>query len=276
MVFWIEALKTILLGIVEGVTEWLPISSTGHIILVERVLALKASEAFKEMFNIVIQLGAIMAVIVLYFHRLNPLAKSKTKEEKNSTWKLWLKVVVAIIPSGIVGLLLDDWFDTYANTPPVIAAALILYGIIFMVLEKWMVIAPKSKSTDEITYRQAIGIGAFQMLSIVPGTSRSGSTMIGGMLTGTSRSVAAEFSFFMAIPTMLGYSGLKVLKFVLGGNKMLPEEVGILLLGCVVSFLVSLAVIKGLMAYVKKHTFLPFGVYRIVLGIVVLLVFYLH
>ena len=276
MVFWIEALKTILLGIVEGVTEWLPISSTGHIILVERVLALKASEAFKEMFNIVIQLGAIMAVIVLYFHRLNPLAKSKTKEEKNSTWKLWLKVVVAIIPSGIVGLLLDDWFDTYANTPPVIAAALILYGIIFMVLEKWMVIAPKSNSTDEMTYRQAIGIGAFQMLSIVPGTSRSGSTMIGGMLTGTSRSVAAEFSFFMASPTMLGYSGLKVLKFVLGGNKMSLEEVGILLLGCVVSFLVSLAVIKGLMAYVKKHTFLPFGVYRIVLGIVVLLVFYLH
>ena len=273
----IDLLKAVLFGIVEGVTEWLPISSTGHLILLDEFITLNVSDAFKSMFDVVIQLGAILAVIVLFFHKLNPFSPSKTSDEKKQTWDLWFKVIVAIIPSGIVGVLFDEWMDTHLHNAVVVSIALIVYGIAFILVEnrrQGKYLGKNAVDTVyDITYRTALIIGLFQCLSLIPGTSRSGSTILGAILIGVGRSAGAEFSFFMAIPTMLGASAIKGLKFLLSGVSATGTEVGVLIVGCVVSFLVSLLVIKGLMQYVRSHSFSAFGVYRIVLGIVVLAYF---
>ena len=270
----IEILKAILFGIVEGVTEWLPISSTGHLILLNEFVNLNMSDEFRSMFDVVIQLGAILAVIVLFFHKLNPFAPSKSVKEKNQTWSLWFKVIVAIIPSGIVGVLFDDWMDEHLHNAIVVAIMLIVYGIAFILVERKNARrVPTVRDVYAIDYRTAILIGLFQCLSLIPGTSRSGSTILGAILIGVGRSAGAEFSFFMAIPTMLGASAIKMLKFLLSGVSATGTEIGVLVVGCVVSFVVSLLVIKGLMQYVRSHSFSAFGVYRIVLGIIVLAYF---
>ena len=287
----IEILKSILFGIVEGVTEWLPISSTGHLILLNELVRLNVSEEFRSMFDVVIQLGAILAVVVLFFHKLNPFSPSKSAGEKKQTWQLWFKVIVAILPSGIVGVLFDDWMDEHLHNAVVVSIALIVYGIAFILVErrntrgKFQRISTKDGVTVarlkeqsvndvyDISYQTALFIGLFQCLSLIPGTSRSGSTILGAILIGVGRSAGAEFSFFMAIPTMLGASAIKGLKFLLSGVSATGTEIGVLVVGCVVSFLVSLVVIKALMEYVRNHSFSVFGVYRIVLGVVVLLYF---
>ena len=273
----IEILKAILFGIVEGITEWLPVSSTGHLILLDEFVRLDVSEAFYEMFQVVIQLGAILAVIVLFFHKLNPFAPSKTVEAKKNTWSLWLKVVVAVIPSAVVGLLLDDWMDAHLYNYIVVAVMLIVYGVAFLFVEKWNATRNfRITEVDAIDYKTALLMGAFQCLSLIPGTSRSGATILGAIILGVSRAAGAEFSFFMAIPTMLGASALKLLKYILEGVRMSGTELWVLIVGCVVSFVVSLLVIKGLMEYVRKHNFSVFGVYRIVLGAAVLVYFLLR
>lgn len=268
----LDIIKTILIGIVQGVTEWLPVSSTGHMILLEEMLKLNVSDAFMELFRVVIQLGSILAVLVLYFNKLNPFAPAKTKEEKDDTWTLWIKVVAAVIPSAVIGLLFDDWFDAHFYNAPTVALMLAVYGVVFLYLDK---IGSGRKDqiarTQDITYRTAFLVGCFQVLAIIPGTSRSGSTIIGAMLMGLTRPVAAEFSFFMAIPTMLGASGLKAVKFFLDGGVMTGAEGLILLFGCLTAFIVSLLSIRALMNYVRKHSFKAFGVYRIALGAIVLL-----
>ena len=271
----IELLKAILFGIVEGVTEWLPVSSTGHLILLNEFVTLQVSEEFQSMFDVVIQLGAILAVIVLFFHKLNPFALSKSKDEKKQTWSLWFKVVAAIIPSGVVGVLFDDWMDAHLHNGIVVSIALIVYGIAFILVERRNQGKYSRAISDvhDIDYKTALLIGLFQCLSLVPGTSRSGSTILGAILIGVGRSAGAEFSFFMAIPTMLGASAIKGLKFLLSGVSATGTEIGVLIVGCIVSFIVSMLVIKGLMEYVRKHSFSAFGVYRIVLGIVVLAYF---
>ena len=272
----IELLKAVLFGIVEGVTEWLPISSTGHLILLDEFITLNMSEEFKSMFDVVIQLGAILAVIVLFFHKLNPFSPSKTDEEKKKTWQLWFKVVVSIIPSGIVGVLFDDWMDTHLHNGIVVSIALIVYGVAFILVERRNARRVGGKTVEDvyaIDYKTALLIGCFQCLSLIPGTSRSGSTILGAILIGVGRSAGAEFSFFMAIPTMLGASAIKGLKFLLSGVSATGTEIGVLIVGCVVSFLVSLLVIRGLMEYVRRHSFSAFGVYRIILGVVVLVYF---
>jgi len=273
----IEMLKAILFGIVEGITEWLPVSSTGHLILLDEFVKLKVyadavqNEAFMEMFNVVIQLGAILAVVLLFFHKLNPFSPKKDTLQKKDTWQLWFKVVVAVIPSAVIGLLLDDWMDAHLYNYIVVAITLILYGVAFLFVEKLnQKRAVKIKDVGDIDYRTAILIGAFQCLSLIPGTSRSGSTILGAILLGVGRSAGAEFSFFLAIPTMLGASGLKLLGFLMDGVPFTPTSVAVLLTGCLVSFLVSLLVIKGLMEYVRKRSFSVFGVYRIILGIAVI------
>ena len=266
-----EILKAILFGIVEGVTEWLPVSSTGHMILLDEFVHLKVSPEFYEMFQVVIQLGAILAVILLFFHKLNPFSPKKDAVQKKNTWQLWFKVVVAVIPSAVIGLLLDDWMDEHLYNYVVVAVTLILYGVAFLLMEKKNA-GRTMKITDvyDIDYRTAILIGAFQCLSLIPGTSRSGSTILGAIILGVGRPAGAEFSFFLAIPTMLGASALKLLKFMLSGVSATGQELAILVVGCVVSLIVSLLVIKGLMEYVRKRSFSVFGVYRIVLGILVL------
>ena len=271
----IELLKAVLFGIVEGVTEWLPISSTGHLILLNEFVYLKVSEEFQSMFDVVIQLGAILAVIVLFFHKLNPFALSKSTKEKKKTWDLWFKVVAAIIPSGVVGVLLDDWMDAHLHNGIVVSIALIVYGIAFILVERKNTGKHLRMEDDvhAISYKTALMIGLFQCLSLVPGTSRSGSTILGAIMLGVGRGAGAEFSFFMAIPTMLGASAIKGLKFVLSGVGITGQEIGILVVGCVVSFIVSLLVIKALMDYVRRHSFSAFGVYRIVLGALVLAYF---
>jgi len=270
----IECLKAILFGIVEGITEWLPVSSTGHLILLDEFVKLKVSDAFYEMFQVVIQLGAILAVIVLFFHKLNPFSPKKSPERKKDTWQLWFKVVVAVIPSAVIGILLDDWMDAHLYNYVVVAVMLIVYGAAFLFVEKWNRTRKFTiTSVGMIDYRTALLIGAFQCLSLIPGTSRSGSTILGAIILGVSRGAGAEFSFFMAIPTMLGASALKFLKFLLEGVEATATEVAVLIVGCIVSFLVSLGVIRGLMEYVRKHSFSVFGVYRIVLGVLVLLYF---
>ena len=269
----IEILKAILFGIVEGITEWLPVSSTGHLILLDEFLELKATDAFKSMFDVVIQLGAILAVIVLFFHKLNPFALSKSREEKGKTWTLWFKVCAAILPSGILGVLFDDWMDAHLHNATVVAIALIVYGIAFILVERRNQgkYARAISDVHDIGWKTAVLIGCFQALSLIPGTSRSGSTILGAILLGVGRGAGAEFSFFMAIPTMLGASAIKLLKFFLEtGFSMASSELAVLIVGMVVSFVVSLLVIKGLMAYVRKHSFSAFGVYRIILGILVL------
>ena len=271
----IELLKAVLFGIVEGITEWLPISSTGHLILLNEFITLNVSDEFGSMFDVVIQLGAILAVIVLFFHKLNPFAPSKSSAEKKQTWNLWFKVVAAIIPSGIVGILFDDWMDAHLHNGIVVSIALIVYGIAFILIERKNQGRHLKVIDDvhDITYRTALLIGLFQCLSLVPGTSRSGSTILGAIAVGVGRSAGAEFSFFMAIPTMLGASAIKGLKFLLSGVAATGTEIGVLVVGCVVSFLVSLLVIRGLMEYVRRHSFAAFGVYRIVLGLLVLAYF---
>ncbi len=265
----IEILKAILFGIVEGITEWLPVSSTGHLILLDEFIRLDVSEAFYEMFEVVIQLGAILAVIVLFFHKLNPFSPKKDQLQKKNTWNLWFKVVAAVLPSAVIGLLLDDWMDAHFYNYVVVAVALIVYGVAFLFVEKRST-HTKIDNVEAIDYRTALLIGAFQCLALIPGTSRSGSTILGAILLGVSRSAGAEFSFFLAIPTMLGASALKLLKYLLEG--MIPSgmEIAVLLTGCIVSFVVSLLVIRVLMDFVRKHSFAPFGIYRIILGAAVL------
>ena len=267
----IEILKAIAQGIVEGITEWLPVSSTGHILLLDAFWKMDAPKAFFDVFKVVIQLGAILAVVVLYWQKLNPFSLKKTKVEKKGTWVLWSKVLVASIPAAIAGLALEDAIDGVLSTPVVIAAALIVYGIAFIIMESRKNHNVKVEKVEDITYKHALGIGAFQMLALIPGTSRSGSTILGASLLGTSRTAAAEFSFFMAIPVMLGASGLKLADALLLEKVAFSSEKWMLLaVATVVSFVVSLLVIRGLMAFIKKHSFKPFGWYRIVLGAVVL------
>lgn len=271
-----ELLKAVLFGIVEGVTEWLPISSTGHLILLNEFITLNVSDEFRSMFDVVIQLGAILAVIVLFFHKLNPFSPRKTEGEKKQTWQLWFKVIAAIIPSGIVGVLFDDWMEAHFHNATVVSIALIVYGVAFILVERRNARRVAGKTVEDvyaIDYKTALLIGCFQCLSLIPGTSRSGSTILGAILIGVGRSAGAEFSFFMAIPTMLGASAIKGLKFLLSGVAATGTEIGVLIVGCVVSFLVSLLVIRGLMEYVRKHSFSAFGVYRIILGVVVLVYF---
>ena len=271
-----ELLKAVLFGIVEGVTEWLPISSTGHLILLNEFITLNVSDAFRSMFDVVIQLGAILAVIVLFFHKLNPFSPQKSEGEKKQTWQLWFKVVAAIIPSGIVGVLFDDWMEAHFHNATVVAIALIVYGVAFILVERRNARRVGGKTAEDvyaIDYKTALLIGCFQCLSLIPGTSRSGSTILGAILIGVGRSAGAEFSFFMAIPTMMGASAIKGLKFVLSGVSATGTEIGVLIVGCVVSFVVSLLVIRGLMEYVRRHSFSAFGVYRIILGVVVLVYF---
>ena len=267
----IEILKAILFGIVEGITEWLPISSTGHLILLDEFIKLDVSPEFYEMFQVVIQLGAILAVVVLFFHKLNPFSSKKGEIQKKKTWDLWFKVVVAVIPSAVLGLLLDDWMDAHLYNYVVVAVTLILYGVAFIFVEKQNKgLEPRVVDVHAIDYRTALLIGAFQCLSLIPGTSRSGSTILGGILLGVSRPAAAEFSFFLAIPTMLGASALKLVKYLFEGLVPTSTEVAVLITGCVVSFIVSMVVIKALMEYVRKRSFSAFGVYRIILGAVVI------
>ena len=275
----IEILKVIFLGIVEGITEWLPISSTGHMLLVDEFIQLNASEEFKEMFFFVIQLGAILAVVAMFCNKMWPFKKKGTDDGihpvnsviKKDIFNLWFKVVVACIPGAVVTILFDDYIEKYLHTPVVIALTLIFYGIAFIIIERWnKKRTSKVSSLTDITYKTAFLIGLFQVLSIIPGTSRSGATIIGALLIGVSRVAAAEFTFFLAVPVMFGMSALKMLKL---GFAMSPEEFFLLIIGMVVAFFVSVLVIKFLMDYIKKHDFQVFGWYRIILGILVLIYF---
>ena len=264
----IELIKVIIIGIIQGITEWLPISSTGHMILADELLRLNVSDAFMEMFRVVIQFGSILAVVVLYFHKLNPFAPSKSDVQKRQTWRLWFKVIVGIIPAGIVGVLFDDWLNDHLYNYVTVAVALIVYGVAFIVIE---IIrkgkTPRVDSVDRLDYKTALGVGCFQTLSLIPGTSRSGSTILGAMILGMSREAAAEFSFFMAIPVMLGASLLKMLKF---GFSFTSSELIVLIVGVLIAFVVSVAAIKFLTGFIKKHSFAVFGWYRIILGVIVL------
>ena len=295
----IELVKAAVYGVVEGVTEWLPISSTGHMLLLNQFLSMDVSEDFWNMFLVVIQLGAILAVCVMFFHRLNPFSPSKSADERRGTWSLWGKTVVACIPAAVIGIPIDDWMEANLGSPFVIAAALIIYGVAFIVIEtvrerraaatvatgrhfstpdlgdaptrsELADAGARVRTLEELDWRTAIGIGLFQVLSIVPGTSRSGSTIIGGLLLGCRRTVVAEFTFFLAIPVMFGASGLRLAKYFLDGNVFSGTEAAVLAVGCAVAFLVSLAVIRFLMAFVRRHDFKPFGWYRIVLGVLVI------
>ena len=277
MNLFFETMKAVLFGVVEGVTEWLPISSTGHMILLDEFIRLQMSDAFKEMFNVVIQLGAILAVVVLYFPKLWPF-KRGVKGEGVFSWlrmdtvNLWIKVVVAILPSALVGIPFDDWMDVHLHTAPVVAAMLVVYGVAFILIERRQNAGRRARiqSVELIDMRMALLIGLFQVLSLVPGTSRSGATILGGVLMGCSRAAASEFSFFLAIPTMAGASLLKVLKF---GLAFTGTELLILLVGCVTAFVVSVVAIKTFIGYIKKHSFTAFGWYRIILGALVALYF---
>ncbi|MFD1317707.1 undecaprenyl-diphosphate phosphatase [Loigolactobacillus zhaoyuanensis] len=267
----LDIIKAVILGIVEGITEFLPISSTGHIVLVNEFIQLHESKAFIDMFNVVIQLGAIMAVVVFYFHKLNPLSGRKTSLERSQTWTLWWKVLLAVIPSVIVGLPLNDWMDAHLMNWAVVSATLIIYGILFIVIENHNKgLTPKFTDLNTLPYRTALFIGVFQLLSLIPGTSRSGATILGAIIIGASRYVATEFSFFMAIPTMLGASVLKILKFYMHGNSLVGLQSVVLLVGVIVSFIVAYLSIRFLLNYIKKNDFKAFGWYRIVLGILVI------
>ena len=268
----LEILKAILYGIVEGITEWLPISSTGHLILLKEIMPLSVSEEFWSMFEVVIQLGAIVAVLVLFFHKLNPFSPRKTGTEKRQTWDLWGHVVVAMLPAAVLGVLLDDWLDAHLYNYVTVAVTLIAYGVAFVFLERNRSDRATIRRTGDITWRTAVYIGLFQCLSMIPGTSRSGATILGAMLLGLSRSTAAEFSFFLAIPTMLGASFLRLLK---AGFAFSGAEWAVLLTGAAVAFLVSLFAIRFLLSYIRKHDFKAFGWYRIVLGLLVLGYFFL-
>ena len=271
MAYFFDILKTILFGIVEGITEWLPISSTGHLLILQSMVGEIISHDFMEMFDVVIQLGAILAVVVIYFNKLNPFSSKKTAIEKQNTINLWIKVIVACLPAAVIGLLLDDWLDAHLFKTSVVAVTLILYGIAFIVVEeRHRGKKFKYKDLNILPLSVAIGIGMFQVLALVPGTSRSGATILGGMILGASRYVSAEFTFFLAIPVMFGASLLKLVKF---GLAFSFGEFFALILGMVVSFVVSILAIKFLMNYIKKHNFKVFGIYRIILGIVILVFF---
>jgi undecaprenyl-diphosphatase len=265
----IDLIKTVILGIVEGLTEWLPISSTGHMILVDEFIKLNVTTQFKDMFLVVIQLGAIMAVVVLNFDRLNPFSSLKSRQEKHDTVVLWEKVIVASIPAAVIGLMLNKFMEEHLMTPAVVATTLIFYGILFIVIENYNKHRqPVVTDLRQLSFKRAFIIGMFQVLSLVPGTSRSGSTIIGGLIIGVSRYVATEFTFFMAIPVMFGASGLKMVKF---GWHYSGAEILILVLGMVTAFVVSILSIKFLLNYIKTNDFKAFGWYRIVLGIIVFL-----
>lgn len=265
----LDVLKVILLGIVEGITEWLPVSSTGHLILVGNVLKPGLSDAFMEMFNVVIQLGAIMAVVVLYFHKLNPFSPKKTQKQKLLTWQMWIKVLIACVPAAVVGLLFDDILDKIFYKPLPVAVMLIVYGVLFIIVENRNEgRKPAVRRISELDIKMLLWIGAFQMLALIPGTSRSGATIVGALIIGVSREVAAEFTFFLAIPVMFGASLLKILKFGFAFSGM---ELAILAVGTLVAFIVSVVVIRFLMDYIKKHDFQVFGWYRIVLGVLVII-----
>lgn len=269
---FLEILKAIFIGIVQGITEWLPVSSTGHMILVNEFIRLDVSDAFFELFEVVIQFGSILAVIILFFDKLNPFSRKKDAEMKKKTWTLWLKVIVAVLPAAIIGLPLDDWFQEHFYNYIAVSIALIVYGVLFIVIERYNKNKPKKyEDVYDIDYPTALKVGAFQVLSIIPGTSRSGSTILGASLVGVSRTAAAEFSFFMAVPVMLGASAYKVLKYIVKvGVALTSTEVIVLVVGTLTAFLVSVAVIKFLMDFVRKHSFESFGWYRIALGTIVI------
>jgi len=270
----IEIIQAIILGIIEGVTEFLPISSTGHLYLANEFVKLKEPTAFINMFMVVIQLGAIMAVVVIYFNKLNPLSRSKTSFERHQVWQLWAKVIVAVLPSVIIGLPLNDWLDAHLTSWQVISVTLILYGLLFIVIENInQHRTPRYTDLNHLPLKIAILIGCFQILSLVPGTSRSGATILGAILVGTSRFAATEFSFFLAIPTMFGASGLKIVKYFIHGNSFTNVQSAVLLTGVLVSFIVAYLSIKFLLDYIKQNDFKVFGWYRIILGIVVITYF---
>lgn len=266
----IEMLKSLVLGIVEGITEWLPVSSTGHMILVNELIS-NTGFTNSDLYLYVIQLGAILAVVTLYFKKLNPFAPSKTAVEKRDTWNMWFKVIIACVPAAVIGLLFDDYMDKIENWQ-VVSATLFIYGIAFIIVEK-MKKTPKITSMSALSYKTALLIGAFQVLSIIPGTSRSGATILGAIILGLSRELAAEFSFFLAIPVMFGVSGLKIAKVILDGDLPNMHEIIVLLIGMVVAYVVSLIAMKMLVNYVKRHDFTFFGWYRIVLAVLVVVFF---
>ena len=266
----VEILKVLVLGIVEGFTEWLPISSTGHMILVDEIIQLNQPEAYKTVFRVVIQLGAILAVGFMYFRRLNPFSRYKSKNQKEATWILWIKIVAACIPAAVLGLLLDDWMDAHLYNAYVVAAMLILYGVLFILLENSRLMAnPSVQKVGRISLKTAFFIGLFQVLSLIPGTSRSGATILGAMILGCSRGAAAEFSFFLGVPVMFGASLLKLVKYFLDGNGFSGPQVFYLLFGMLVAFGVSVYSIKFLMNYVRRNDFKFFGYYRVILGVIV-------
>ena len=283
----VEILKAVLMGIVEGITEWLPISSTGHMILLEQIVQFQLSDAFMNMFRVVIQLGAILAVVVLYFDKLWPFCKPHEPAPQGAnlgqklipwlrldTWRLWGLILIASVPAAVIGLPLDDWLDEHLYNAPVVAATLILYGVLFLVVDNGR--RPSVTHMDQLTWKHALVVGIWQVLSLIPGTSRSGATIVGGLLLGLSRPVAAQFTFYLAIPVMAGASGLKLVKYLLAGNAFTGLEIGVMLTGMVVAFVVSLLAIGFLMRYVKKHSFRLFGWYRIALGVLVLGVFFVQ
>ena len=267
----LDILKSIIFGIVEGITEWLPISSTGHIILMEELLKLDQGEAFFKMFQVVIQLGAILAVVVIYFHKLNPFSPTKTQKQKMMTWQIWIKVLIGCLPAGVIGLLFDNWIDKTLYHWYVVALMLIVYGVLFIVVENYQKgKEPRVTKFSQLTIPMILIIGVFQMLAMIPGTSRSGATIVGALMIGVSRSLAAEYTFFLAIPVMFGASLLKLVKF---GFNFTTIQLAVLLVGMVVSFAVSIVAIKFLMSYIRKNDFKVFGYYRIVLGVIVFLFF---
>ena len=280
MTEFIEILKSIIYGIIEGITEWLPISSTGHLILFEELFWKSADKNFMEMFRVVIQLGAIIAVIVMFFRKLNPFSSKKDSIAKRSTWEMWLKVIIACLPAAVVGLPFDDLLDKYFYNFPTVAVTLIIYGIAFILLESSQRKAPIINDISEMSYKTALIIGAIQLLALIPGTSRSGVTILGAMLLGCSRVVAAEFSFFLAIPVMFGASLLKCVSYakdMIDGEALMMSstEITVLLVGMIVAFVVSLLAIRFLTEYVKRKNFKPFGYYRIILGIILLGYFFI-
>ena len=270
-----DLLRSVIYGVIEGITEWLPISSTGHMILAEQVLQFSFSDEFMSMFRVVIQLGAILAVVVLYFKKLWPFCRDNGRDSgfsRHFRWpvvRLWCKILVSCLPAAVLGLLLDDWLDAHLYNSVVVALMLILYGIAFILIERRPRV-PATTKLSRITYKQAVLVGGWQVLAMIPGTSRSGATIVGGLLCGMSRPCASQFTFFLAIPVMAGASGLKLVKYLAGGGVFTAAEVAALAVGCLVAFLVSMAAIRFLMNYVKKHTFTAFGWYRIALGVVVL------
>lgn len=270
----VEVLKIIVLGIVEGFTEWLPISSTGHMILVDEIIDLNQPDAFKEVFLVVIQLGAILAVVIMFFHKLNPFSPTKSSRQRDATWALWIKIIIACIPAAVFGLLLDDWMEAHLFNSYVVAATLIIYGVLFIVLENSSICSnPQINKVGQISVKTAFFIGLIQLLSLIPGTSRSGSTILGAMVLGCSRGAAAEFSFFLGIPVMAGASLLKIVKYFAAGNVFTGSQIFYTVLGMVIAFGVSIYSIQFLMSYVRKHDFKFFGYYRIVLGVIVLAYF---